>query len=157
MPLKHSSYTSGNYVILVTIKDSFSQCLGEWVRQVINRRYLLNHYITSINYIKNQVVLPPNVFTFLVVSWFFWLCHGLTVVTKQYHGLYNQRHDPKSNKELSKPNNFLCCFRNYNVFSFHSEIKNTRLVHTFLTNNRTIKSKTKTGGRPIRILIRLGV
>ena len=157
MPLKHTSYTSGNYVIPMTIKDSFCQCLGEGVHQVINRRYLLNHYFTSTNYIKNQVVLPPNVFTFLVVSWFFRLCHSFTVVTKQYHGLYNQRHNPKSNKELSKPNNFLCCFRNYNVFSFHSEIKNIRLFHTSLTNSHTIKSKTKTGGWPIRILIILEV
>ena len=48
---------------------------------------------------------------------------------------------PKFHEELPKLKDFLCYFRSYNVFKFHSGFKNVRLVNTPLTNSCTIKSK----------------
>ena len=94
MPLKHTSYTFDTYVIPMTIKDSSYQCLGECIHQVIHRRYFLNHYITPLNYLKKQMLLSLNVFTFLAVSCFSRLCHNLIDITKQNHGLFSQGHNP---------------------------------------------------------------
>ena len=126
MPLKHTRDISDTYGIPMTIKDSSCQCLSQGIHQVIHIRYLLNHYITSLNYLTNQVVLPLNVFNISVVSWLFKLYQNSTIVTKQYHGLYNQGNDLKFHKELLKPNNFLCCLKSYNVFNIHSGVNNAR-------------------------------
>ena len=64
---------------------------------------------------------------------------------------------PKFHEELLKLKDFLCYFRSYNVFKFHSGFKNVRLVNTPLTNSCTIKSKYKIRGKPTRILIRLKI
>ena len=47
---------------------------------------------------------------------------------------------PKFHEELPKLKDFLCYFRSYNVFKFHSGLKNVRLVNTPLTNSHYYKN-----------------
>ena len=67
MLLKDINYTSNIYVISMTIKDSSCQYFSKEIRLVIYRRYLLNRYITPLNYLMDQIILPLHVFTFLEV------------------------------------------------------------------------------------------
>ena len=121
MLLEQTMYTFDTYAILVTIKDSPYQCLGEKIHWVFHKSYHLNHYITPLYYLMNQVVLPLNVFTFSIVSCFFKLYHNPTIITKQYHRLYSHRYYLKSLKEHFNPNDFLYCFRSYKYSSFIME------------------------------------
>ena len=54
MPLENTRYAFNTYVIHVTIKGSSCQCLVEGICQVILKRYLLNYYITPLNYISHE-------------------------------------------------------------------------------------------------------
>ena len=78
------------------------------------------------------MVLSLNVLTLIVVSWFFRLCHYLTIITKECHGMYNEGHFPKSHEEIPKLNDFLCFFKNCNALNFHTRVSNARLLHTYL-------------------------
>ena len=95
----------------------FVKFTKEGICPVFCRRYLLNHYITHLNYLTNQVVLSHKILTLPMVSWFFRLCHNSYVFTKQYHTLQSQRYFPlKSHEELSKLNDFFYCFKSCNIF-----------------------------------------
>ena len=127
----------------MTIKDSSRQSLCEGIHQVLYRSDLLHNHISSHYYLTYQVIFPRNVFTIPVVSWFFTLCHHLTIITKHYHGRYSYRHYPKSQQELLKPSNFLCCFRSSNILDFHSGVNNIRFFHNSSTNNPITQSVHK--------------
>ena len=40
------------------------------------------------------------------------------------------RYEPKSYEELPKTNGFLCYFKSYNIFNFHSGVNNAKLFYT---------------------------
>ena len=70
------------------------------------------------------MILPFNVLTLSMVFRFSIVCHfpPSIVVTKQCHGLYIQMYYPKFYEELPMPNEFLCYFKSYKVFEFHSRV-----------------------------------
>ena len=83
--------------------------------QVIPQCYFSNHYVTLLDNISDQVVLPLYMFLFLVIPHFFGLCYGPTIVTIKGNGSICTWYHLKIYKELLKPYNFLCSFRSSHI------------------------------------------
>ena len=76
------------------------------------RKNLLYNYITFLNYLINQVIFLFHMFSFLVVTWFFRLCHHPIIIKNRILDDTTKGTTLSSYKKHLKPSDFLCYFKN---------------------------------------------
>ena len=135
MPLENTRYAFNTYVIHVTIKGSSCQCLVDGICQVILKRYLLNYYITPLNYISHESSVLLSICLYFCLFLSSLDCASLSQNSVMDYTTKGMTPSPS--------NDFLCYFRSCNLFSFHNAVNNTRLLHTSLTNSHITKNKIK--------------